>query len=79
MIYRLYLVDRKTEKSTGKKRDYVSDEHFKKHGIDTYTRYNVQYSWWTGKESETKAKLCYLDDNNKWVETTEEMRKDLGL
>jgi len=64
MIYRLYLVDKNSGKSTGKKRDYVSDEHFKKYGIETYNRYK--------KYIETKPKLCILNEKNKWKEVDKE-------
>ena len=78
MVFRLYLVDRETGKCTGKKRDYPSKEHFKKYGLETYASYNAEF-WWRDKPTGKKAKLCYLDENNKWVETTEEMRTKLGI
>lgn len=64
---RLYLVDSKTGRKTGKKRDYPSVDHFNKYGIDTYERYN-QSEYFTGRPTGTKAEICYLDcDTKKWV------------
>jgi hypothetical protein len=76
MVYRLYKVDSKTGKSTGKKRDYPSEEHFLKYGLETYERYNREY-YFTNKPTETKAKLCFLNENNKWEEVSEEQLKNL--
>jgi len=35
MVYRLYLVDRETEKYTGKKRDYPSHTHLIKYAKES--------------------------------------------
>ena len=78
MVFRLYLVDRQTGKCTGKKRDYPSEEHFKKYGLETYKRYD-SFQYLRSSINETTPKLCYLDENNKWKETTEEMRTNLGI
>ncbi len=72
MVFRLYLVYKDTGKCTGKKRDYPSEEHFIKYGIETYERYNADYYWKRG-DKKVKAKLCYLDGNNKWAEVAEEV------
>ena len=75
MPYRLYLVHKDTGKCTGKKRDYPSEEHFKKYGIDTYKRYNWYHDRPEHHKSEwyrTKGKLCFLTDNNKWEEVDQE-------
>lgn len=79
MVYRLYLIDKETGKTTGKKRDYPSEEHFKKYGIETYNRYNWYHDRPEHHESgwyKTKAKLCFLNENNKWQEVEpEELNK----
>lgn len=71
MPYRLYLVKRDTDKCTGKKRDYSSEAHFKKYGIDTYHSYNREF--YCGKqETGLKARLCFLNAENKWEKVDQE-------
>jgi hypothetical protein len=76
MVYRLYQVNKITGKCTGKKRDYPSEEHFKKYGKETYDRYDSMSNY-RDKTITFKAKLCYLDENNKWKELTNEMFEEL--
>lgn len=78
MVFRLYLVDRETGKSTGKKRDYASTELFLKYGVETYERYNREF-YYSDRPTNLKAKLCYLDENNKWIELSKEQLTELGL
>jgi len=73
---RLYLVDSVTGKCTGKKRDYPSEAHFIKYGRETYERYNREY-YYTDKPTHTKAKLCFLNEEGKWEEASEEQLKIL--
>ena len=76
MVYRLYLIKSDTGNSTGKKRDYPSELHFKKYGVETYHRYNKEY-FYRGKITGTEAKLCLLNDENKWERVSEEELKRL--
>jgi len=69
MTYGLYKIYSDTGKCTGAKRDYPSEEHFKKYGLETYERYNRIF-YYTEKPTGTKAKLCFLGENNKWEEVT---------
>lgn len=71
MTYRLYKIYSDTGKCTGAKRDYPSEEHFKKYGLETYERYNRSF-YYTENPTGTKAKLCFLTDNNKWEEVSKE-------
>lgn len=73
MVYRLYLVNRETGKSTGKKRDYPSHEHLIKYAQETFERYNREF-YYTDTPTELKAKLCFLNNENKWEELAQ---KDL--
>lgn len=61
---RLYLVDRVTGKKTGKKRDYASIETFNKYGLETYDRYNREFSL-NGNPTGTKAEVRYFS-KGKW-------------
>jgi hypothetical protein len=67
MVLRLYKVDEVTGKCTGAKRDYPSKEHFIKYGLETYERYDREY-YSENRPTGTKAKLCFLNENNKWEE-----------
>lgn len=71
MVLRLYLVDRVTEKCTGKKRDYASEELFIKYAKETYERYNREF-YFTGEPTGLKAKLCFLNEKNKWQKVSDE-------
>jgi len=61
---RLYLVDKNTNKKTGKKRDYASLDLFYKYSDETYDRYNFL----------GKAELRFIKDN-KWTLFSEESLK----
>lgn len=78
MVFRLYLVNRETGKSTGKKRDYPSKEHFLRYAKETYERYNREFNY-RDQPTGLRAKLCFLNDQNKWEEVSEEIKKELGL
>jgi hypothetical protein len=75
MPLRLYLVNRETGRCTGKKRDYPSEEHFKKYGRETYHRYNAMFDFHL--QEKYKAKLCFLNDQNKWEEVSQEKLNEL--
>lgn len=77
MVLRLYKVDSLTGKKTGKKRDYPSEEHFIKYGLETYERYNSEFNYWD-EPTGTKAELCFLNESNKWEKlSAEELKKIL--
>lgn len=76
MAIRLYLVDRITEKCTGKKRDYASTELFLKYGKECYERYNREFNYWD-KPTGLKAKLCFLNEDNKWQKLPDDMVEEL--
>lgn len=69
--YRLYLVERETGKCTGKKRDYPSHRHLIKYAKETFERYDREF-YFDGTPTYTRAKLCYLYEDNKWEEIHEE-------
>ena len=69
--YRLYLVDRETGKCTGTKRDYPSHQHLIKYAKETFERYNREF-YFNDTPTHTRAKLCYLNEENKWEEINEE-------
>lgn len=71
MVYRLYLVNRETEKCTGKKRDYPSYKHLMEYGEDTFKRYDYEF-YYSGRPTGTKAKLCFLNEDGKWEKVSEE-------
>lgn len=71
MPLRLYLVDRVTEKCTGKKRDYASEELFIKYAKETYERYNREFNY-RDQPTGLKAKLCFLNEENKWQNVSDE-------
>ncbi len=71
MVFRLYKIDSKTGKCTNKKRDYPSEAHFIKYGLQTYKSYNREF-YFTNQPTGTKAKLCFLNDDNKWEEVDKE-------
>lgn len=72
MVFRLYKVCSETGKCTGKQRDYPSEQHFLKYGLETYERYNREI-YFTNQPTGTKAKLCFLNDKNKWEQVAEEL------
>lgn len=76
MTYRLYRIYSDTEKCTGAKRDYPSEQHFKKYGLETYERYNRTF-YYTENPTGTRAKLCFLNVNNKWEEVDNEKLGEL--
>lgn len=73
MVYRLYLVDRETEKCTGKKRDYPSYTHLIKYAKETFKRYDREF-YDLNRPTGLKAKLCFLNEDGKWERVSE---KDL--
>lgn len=75
-VFRLYLVNSKTGKKTGKKRDYPSLEHFYKYGIETYQRYNRE-EYFRNVSTGLKAELCFLNNLNKWEKVDEKTLKEL--
>lgn len=68
---RLYLMNLKTNKSTGKKRDYANMETFLKYS-DTFKRYNDDMTWFS-EPSYTYAKLCFLNESGKYQEIPNEL------
>lgn len=56
------------------KRDYLSKEHFLKYGLETYERYNIK-DYGGGGLTGTEAKLCFLNEKNKWEEVGQELKK----
>jgi hypothetical protein len=76
MQIRLYEVDIKTGNCTGKKRDYASEELFKKHGIETYNRYNRKRPSSRFPEG-SKARICFFNEDGKWQKVSKEKEKEL--
>lgn len=76
MPYRLYLVNTLTGRKTGKKRDYASLQHLKLYGKDTYERYNMEY-YFTNNRTNTRAELCFLNDENRWEVIPQESIKSI--
>lgn len=75
---RLYKVHRVNGKHIGNKRDYANVEMFRKHGIETYHRYNREF-YYTDKPTGTKAKLCFLNNENKWEALTDKQVQEILL
>lgn len=76
MPLRLYKIYSETGKCTGAKRDYPSEQHFIKYGRDTYEGYNWSH-YYSGEPTGTKAKLCFLNAENKWEQVSEDKLKEL--
>lgn len=64
---RLYLINSKTLRKTGKKRDYASVELFLKYGINTFERYNMELDY-LQQPTERRALLCFMSEIGKWQE-----------
>ena len=73
---RLYKVNRTNGKHVGNKRDYANVDMFRKYGVETYHRYNREF-YYTDNPTGTKAKLSFLNKDNKWEALPDDKVKEI--